>query len=102
MTALIIYILYLVPYFAYLPMIVGVVIAYTSRADSDPLLTAHYDFQIRTFWISLLYLAIVLILFPLAALLGPLLVIWLIVRCVRGIVSLQRGEPPQKPETWLY
>lgn len=105
---LVVYICYLLCYFAYLPMIVGVVIAYTAKADSGALASAHYRFQIRTFWIGLVYslivtaIALTVILFPLAILLGSLWVIWVVIRSVRGIVSLQRKEAPHNLKTWLY
>src|SRR5215470_11347039 len=56
--AIIVYVLYCVGYFTCLSAIVGVIIAHLKVDDTDPVLRSHYQFQIRTFWIGLLYLAI--------------------------------------------
>jgi uncharacterized membrane protein len=57
-TALIVYILYFVAYFVGITAIVGVIIAHVQKGSGDPLLDTHYDFQIRTFWISILYVIV--------------------------------------------
>jgi uncharacterized membrane protein len=51
-----VYILYFVGYFTVVTAIVGVIIAHVQAGSSDPALNTHYRFQIRTFWIGLLYL----------------------------------------------
>src|SRR5262249_429469 len=38
--------------------LIGVIIAHTKWPDTGPLLRSHYQFQIRTFWIGLLYLVV--------------------------------------------
>jgi uncharacterized membrane protein len=53
MLAMVIYILYLVPFGV--THIVGLVLAYVSRESAPDWLRSHYTFQIRTFWIGLLY-----------------------------------------------
>jgi len=56
--ALIVYILYFVAYFTGITALIGVIIAHVQVASADPLLATHYRFQIRTFWIGILYLVI--------------------------------------------
>jgi uncharacterized membrane protein len=56
--ALIVYVLYFAGYITGITTLIGVIIAHVKVADADPLLRTHYQFQIRTFWIGLLYLAI--------------------------------------------
>src|SRR5215468_2312868 len=60
--ALIIYILYFVSYFTGITALIGVIIAHVQIPSADPLLNTHYRFQIRTFWIGLLYIAIGIVL----------------------------------------
>src|SRR5262249_21209999 len=56
--ALIVYILYFVAYFTGITAVIGVIIAHVQIGSADPLLASHYRFQIRTFWIGILYLVI--------------------------------------------
>jgi uncharacterized membrane protein len=56
--AVVVYVLYCVGYFTGISALIGVIIAHVKVDDVDPVLRSHYRFQIRTFWIGLLYLAI--------------------------------------------
>lgn len=102
--AQIIYILYLVSLVVGITGIVGVIMAYVYRGDAPDWLRSHYQFQIRTFWIGLLYVVLGMLLS--AALVGFLVllfwVIWLILRCVKGMQQLERREPVTDVETWLW
>ena len=102
-TALIVYILMLVPVVPVLTHIVGLVMAYVSRDTAPPWLRSHYDLQINTFWMGLLYLvtAGVLCLLLIGFLLLPLVAIWWIVRCALGLSRLMRSEPYPTPDNWL-
>ncbi|NLG74719.1 MAG: hypothetical protein GX535_00625, partial [Xanthomonadaceae bacterium] len=53
--AKIIYVLYLVGLLTALTSLVGVVMAYIYRDEAPDWLKTHYTFQIRTFWLMLLY-----------------------------------------------
>ena len=87
-----------------LTTLVGVVMAYLNRGDADEVVASHYTWQIRTFWISCVYwlvsgiLALVLIGFLL--MIGVL--IWYIIRCVKGFQALDKGEPLANVESWLF
>src|SRR4051794_12527934 len=56
--AIAIYLLYCMGYFTGISALIGVIIAHVKVDDTDPVLRSHYQFQIRTFWIGLLYLVI--------------------------------------------
>src|SRR3954468_18335567 len=56
--AVAVYVLYLVGYFTGISALIGVIIAHIKVDDRDPVLRSHYQFQIRTFWVGLLYLTI--------------------------------------------
>ena len=92
--AIIIYILFMVGFATFhAATIVGLVLAYVNRDSAPEWLRSHYTFQIRTFWIGLLYLVvsipcmIVLIGFPmlLAA------AVWFVVRIALGINRLMKS-----------
>jgi len=102
--AQIIYILYLVSLVVGVTSIVGVIMAYVYRGEAPDWLRSHYRFQIRTFWIGLLYVVIGMLLS--AVLIGFLVLlfwlVWLILRCVKGMQQLERREPVTDVETWLW
>jgi uncharacterized membrane protein len=102
--ALIVYVLYGVGYFTGISALIGVIIAHVKVDDTDPVLQSHYQFQIRTFWIGLLYLAIGI---PLSiVLIGmPVLAWWLVwslIRIVKGIISINECKPIANPRSWLF
>ena len=55
---LIVYLLYFAAYIFGITALIGVIIAHTKWPDTGPPLRSHYQFQIRTFWIGLLYLVV--------------------------------------------
>jgi len=102
--ALIVYILYFAGYFTGITVLIGVIIAHVKFADADPLLRSHYRFQIRTFWIGLLYLVIGAILTT--VIVGFLILlwwfIWSLVRNVKGVLALNDNKPIQNPTSWMF
>ncbi len=103
--ALIVYILYIAAIFTGLPMLVGVVIAYINRDDPPAWLATHYRYQIRTFWIGMLYSAIaILFSIPLFFISFPVfwlaVALWIIIRCARGIKLLDAKRGIPNPKTW--
>ncbi|MDB4409807.1 hypothetical protein N9235_03255 [Gammaproteobacteria bacterium] len=103
-TAKIIYILYLVGIVFGLTAIVGVIMAYVNKTDAPEWLATHYQFQIRTFWIGLLYLVIGAALA--AVFIGYLIilfwVVWLIIRCIKGIKFLDMQKSYPDPAGWMF
>jgi len=102
--ALIVYVLYCVGYFTAIPALIGVIIAHLKVHDTDAVLRSHYQFQIRTFWIGLLYFAIGV---PLClVLIGiPVLAWWLLwslIRIIKGITSVNEYKPIANPRSWLF
>jgi uncharacterized membrane protein len=100
----VVYILYLVGLMVPLTPIVGVVMAYVNWSDAPEWVQTHYRFQIRTFWIGMLYGFIGLLTFIVVIgvfFLGFVLV-WWIVRCVKGMQAISNGVPYERPESWLW
>ncbi|MFC7368257.1 MULTISPECIES: DUF4870 family protein [Vreelandella] len=89
---------------ANITLLIGVIIAYVYRKEAAPWLQAHYRYLIRTFWIGSLYFIITftLSLALVGTLLWPLLVVWLVARCVLGWLAARKGEPPARPGSWLW
>ncbi|GEK48562.1 membrane protein [Bisbaumannia pacifica] len=101
--AMVVYALFLASFVVGFTGIVGLVIAYIYRGKGPQWLDEHYRYQIRTFWIGLVYgviaglLTLVLIGFPLLLLLA----VWMIIRCVKGFKGLQEKRAPSNVDTWL-
>lgn len=90
------YILYLIGLVIGLTALIGVIFAYSKRGSDNPdWLNAHYSFQISTFWYGLLYLIVGMVLS--AVLIGWLVIlfwiVWLVVRCVKGMTALDAQQP---------
>lgn len=113
----VVYGLYLLGLANGLTILIGLVIAYANRSGAGPMMASHYTFQIRTFWLSIgwfviglvmmlfgIPLSIVLIGIP-AVMLGVFIMgavgVWFAVRCVLGVIYLARGEAYPRPYNWL-
>jgi uncharacterized membrane protein len=103
-TAKVVYILYLVSLAVGVTSLVGVIMAYVNVGEAPEPLRSHYRFQIRTFWIGLLYscIGLLLLLVVVGAVVWLFVAVWLIVRCVKGLQALERGEPYPNAATWLW
>jgi uncharacterized membrane protein len=103
-SARLVYILYLVGIVLGITGIVGVVMAYINRSDAPEWLQSHYQFQIRTFWIGGLYILIgAILMFVLVGYLVFLFwMVWLIIRCVKGMKSLDLKEAHPNPTGWMF
>jgi uncharacterized membrane protein len=102
--AVIVYVLYCLGYFTGISALIGVIIAHAKVDDTDPVLRSHYQFQIRTFWIGLLYLAIGFLLS--IVLIGiPILIwwfVWSLIRIVKGFIRINEHKPIADPTSWLF
>lgn len=102
-SAFLIYILYLVGIAVPVLPIVAVVLAYLFRGGATGWLASHYVYVIRTFWIGLLYslLAMLLMIVFIGWIVYLAIVVWLVIRCVKGMQLLARREPVPDPQTWM-
>jgi uncharacterized membrane protein len=102
--ALAVYILYLVALVVGITSIAGVIVAYVKIDTANPVTATHYRFQIRTFWISVLYwvvgclLALVVVGFAVLA----WWFIWYLIRNIKGILLLNENRPVAKPGSWMF
>lgn len=103
-TANTVYILYLVGLLVPLTPVVGVVMAYVNHAAAPEWARSHYRFQIRTFWIGLLYSAVgALACFIIIGFFWLCFVlIWWVVRCVKGMQAITAGTAYPHPASWLW
>ncbi len=102
--ARIVYILYLVSLAVGITGLVGVIMAYVNRSDAPDWLASHYRFQIRTFWIWLLYLIVGIVLCAIVIGIAVLVfaAVWWIIRCAKGLQYLAREEAYPDPEGWFF
>ena len=102
--ALIVYILYLVGFLTGVSAVVGLIIATMQIERADPVSRSHFRFQIRTFWIGLLFVAAgaITLYIGIGALILLWWVAWTAIRCVKGLLLLNAGEPVAQPESWLF
>lgn len=100
----IVYILYLVSLVVFITAVVGLVMAYVYRSDASEPVSSHYRWQIRTFWLGALYSVIGLL--TSVILVGWLVLlftaVWFIIRCVKGLQWLDRGEAIPNVESWMF
>ena len=98
------YILYLASIVFGVTGLIGLIMAYVNKGDSPDWVQTHYRFQIRTFWIGFLIAVIggitSAIFIGFLILLG--LLIWYVMRCVKGMKYLSKNEPIPKPATWTW
>ncbi|MGM0542138.1 MAG: DUF4870 family protein [Pseudomonadota bacterium] len=101
---IIIYALYLLNFIIPFGALIGLIMAYVNQGDEDNFLQSHYQFQIRTFWIGLLYLTIGILLTAIA--IGWLVIlfyiVWLIIRCAKGLKYLGKKQPLPNPTSWMF
>lgn len=103
-TAKVIYILLIVGTIIGITGIIGLIMAYVMKDGSEHWLQSHYRFQIRTYWIGLLYTIIGVI--TLNINIGYFVLIftfvWMIVRCTKGLKQLEERQPVKNLESWLF
>jgi uncharacterized membrane protein len=102
--AFVIYVLYFIGYFTGLTTIIGAIIAYLQAPSADSKIESHYSFQIRTFWIGLLYFVVgVMLLFHV---IGVFVLLWAfawsLIRNIKGVLALNRNEPIPNPQSWMF
>jgi uncharacterized membrane protein len=102
--ALSVYVLYLLGFFTGLTAAIGVIIAAMQVDRADPVSRSHFRFQIRTFWIGLLFVfaGVVTLHVAIGGLILLWWVVWTLIRCVKGLLALNAGEPIGDPESWFF
>lgn len=99
-----IYILYLVSIIVGITSIIGVIFAYLNKGKAAEWVDTHYIYQIRTFWIGILFSIIGVVLafvfIGIFVLLATL--VWAIIRCIKGLQLASRGEEISNPRTWMF
>jgi len=102
--AKLIYILYLVGIVVGVTGLVGVIMAYINKDEAPEWLKSHYQFQIRTFWIGLLYfvVGIILTVFIIGIFILLFWCVWLIIRCVKAMKALDAQQPHPDPTNWMF
>lgn len=103
--AKVIYVLYLLGLvLGGLTAIIGVVMAYIYKDGAPDWLRTHYDLQIRTFWMMILYCIVagVLTLILVGFLLFLAIAIWWIVRCVKGLRYLEQRTAYPDHLSWGF
>lgn len=103
-TAKLVYILYLVGLVFGITGIIGVIVAYVNKVDGPEWLQSHYRFQIRTFWMGLLFMIVggILLVVMIGWLVYLFWIVWLIIRCVKGLKQLELQQPVQDEKTWMF
>jgi len=100
----VVYVLYLVSFLTALTAIAGLIIAYLKRGDADAVSVSHFVYQIRTFWIGLLFTVIGVVTAPIGIgfLVFLALLVWVLVRCIKGLLANNDNRAIEQPETWLW
>ena len=103
-TANLIYILYLLSLIFGVTSLVGVIMAYVNKGDAPEWVQSHYRFQIRTFWIGLLFAVVgaVTVAFVVGILILVFLFVWWIARCVKGMKYISEGSAHPDPASWMF
>lgn len=91
-TALYVYYLYLAGIFLPFTGLIGLIMAYVNKGK-DPVIDSYYSHQIRTFWWGLLWMVIggITAVFVIGYLILIGWMVWLIMRCVKGIQAFNAG-----------
>jgi len=99
-----IYILYLVSILVGVTGLVGVIMAYIGKGEADAVTLSHYNNQIGIFWKSLLFFVVsFFLMFILIGFITMLVtLVWYIMRSVKGMQALGRGEAIANPGSWGF
>jgi uncharacterized membrane protein len=99
-----VYILYLVGLAIGITALVGLIIAYTYRDGAPHWVRTHYHFQIRTFWIGVSFVLVGAVTSFIVIGWFVLLfwLVWLVVRCVKGLKLLGEGQAHPNPLSWGF
>lgn len=102
--ALAVYGLYALGFITIITTVIGLIIAYVKASTASDLWRSHFQFQIRTFWIGLLYFiaGFALLYFFVGAFIILWWTIWTLVRIIKGAILLHDQRPIAAPASWLF
>lgn len=102
--ALAVYVLYIAGFFTGITALIGAIIAYVKAPTAAPDLKTHFQFQVRTFWVGILYLCAGWLLLYVAIGAAILLwwFVWTLVRIIKGLILLNDRRPIANPTSWLF
>jgi len=102
--AKVIYILLMISTIIGFTGLIAITMAYVMRDDCPEWLQSHYRFQIRTFWIGLLYILIGAFTFKIVIGYFILLitVVWMLIRCSKGLKQLANEQAVKNSGSWLF
>jgi uncharacterized membrane protein len=103
-TANLVYVLYLASLVVGVTALVGVIMAYINKGEAPDWVQTHYRFQIRTFWIGILFSIIgaLTTLILIGWLIILLVAVWWIIRCIKGMQYIGKQQPYPNPATWMF
>lgn len=103
---------------AWIAVLVGLVLAYANREHAGPRMASHYQFLIQTFWKSIWWAVIgvvlcvgggifTVVLIGIPFLIAGILIltavhIWFYVRLAVGVIYLAQDRPYPRPDAWLF
>lgn len=98
------YILNLVSIIFGITAIISVIMAYVSKDDAPEWLQSHYIYIIHTFWKGLLYglISLLLITVVIGIILCFVVLVWWIIRAVKGLNALGQDKPIADPRGWGF
>lgn len=102
--AFIVYICYLVGLVLPLAALVGLILAYVKLGEGSARADTHFQFQIRTFWMGLLFMLVGGLLTVVLVGWALLLVwaIWLLTRCITGMLRIGDHEGVRDRLSWGF
>ena len=102
--AAVVYILYLIALGTAFTALIGLVLAWQARPQAGEMAKTHFTFQIRTVLIGLGYVivGVILTLVWVGYLVLAWWYLWSLIRSVKGLLALNRGQPIQNPSSWMF
>lgn len=99
-----VYTLYTIGFLTVITAVIGLIIAYVKAPTAGGIWQSHFQFQIRTFWIGLLYFiaGFALLYFVIGAFVILWWTIWTLVRIIKGAILLHDQRPIPQPASWLF
>lgn len=99
-----VYLLYFGGFIVAVLPVIGLVLAYVNRDKATPLERSHYDFQISTFWrgVAMFVVGVITVFFLIGWLVILFWAVWTIIRNVKGLTALSRGEPMAANIGWGF